>query len=257
MIKAVLLDVDNTLLDFDACVKAALRDGFAHFGLPAYEEGMFPVFTRINNELWHRLELGELTREELLAIRFDRVFEALGIGFDGVTFEDYFRSYLFDSAIHVEGAMELLNYLSKRYLLAVASNGPYEQQIHRLKISGMYPYLDYCFVSEQVAAEKPSQDFFEYCMQVMKGKRQEPACLGGKMVAGHSSKEHENNAAGILADLQPQEVMMIGDSLTADMAGAVAYGMKTCWYDPKRKGLPKTMAVDHVVTELSQICEVL
>ena len=257
MIKAVLIDVDNTMLDFDACVKAALRDGFAHFGLPTYEESMFPVFTRVNNGLWHRLELGELTREELLAIRFDRVFEALEIRFDGVTFEEYFRQYLFDSAIHVEGAMELLKYLSERYLLGVASNGPYEQQIHRLKISGMFPYLDHCFVSEQVAAEKPSQDFFDYCMQVMKGLRHEAACLGGKRFVGHSSEENFETKARILEDLQPQDVMMIGDSLTADMAGAVTYGMKTCWYDPKKKGLPEAMAVDYVVTALSQICEVL
>ena len=164
MIKVVLIDVDNTLLDFDACVKAALKDGFAHFGLPEYREEMFPIFTKINNALWHRIETGELTREQLMKIRFDRIFEALGIAFDGVTFEEYFRQYLFDSAIHVKGAVELLQYLSGKYVVCAASNGPYEQQLHRLEAGGLAPYLTYSFISENVGAEKPSRQFFDVCM---------------------------------------------------------------------------------------------
>ena len=225
-IKAILIDVDNTLLDFDECVKAALRDGFAHFGLPPYREEMFPIFTRINNKLWHQIELGELTREELMKIRFDQVFEALGIDFDGVTFEDYFRQYLFDSAIHVDGALDLLQYLAGKYTVCAASNGPYQQQIHRLKNGGMYPYMAHCFISEQVGAEKPSAAFFDRCFETM--RRDQP-------------------------DLQPAEVLMIGDSLTADMAGGIAYGMPTCWYSRDGKTVPDDMAVDHVVKTLNEI----
>ena len=228
MIKVVLIDVDNTLLDFDACVKAALRDGFDHFGLPAYREEMFPIFNQVNNALWHRIETGELTREQLMEIRFDRIFEALGIRFDGVTFEDYFRRYLFDSAIHVEGALELLQYLSGKYVVCAASNGPYEQQIHRLEVSGLAPYLTHSFISEQVGAEKPSREFFDTCMKVLD-----------------------------LSDLRPEEVMMIGDSLTADMAGGISYGMQTCWYDRYGKGLPDGVEVDHVVRNLAEIREFL
>lgn len=32
--------------------------------------------------------------------------------------------------------------------------------------------------------------------------------------------------------MQPEECMMIGDSLTADIAGGKLYGMSTCWYVP-------------------------
>lgn len=249
MIKVVLIDVDNTLLDFDACVKAALRDGFAHFGLPAYREEMFPVFTKINNALWHQIETGELTREQLMKIRFDRIFEALGIAFDGVTFEAYFRQYLFDSAIHVEGAVELLQYLSDKYVVCAASNGPYGQQIHRLEAGGLAPYLTYSFISEQVGAEKPSRQFFDVCM---------------KMLRDRDVNEEKETLAAVsqvadcdLSQLCPEEVMMIGDSLTADMSGGIAYGMKTCWYDRDGKGLPQGMEVDHVVRSLGEIQDIL
>ncbi|MBR6527934.1 MAG: HAD hydrolase-like protein [Lachnospiraceae bacterium] len=244
MIKAVWIDVDNTLLDFDACVKAALRDGFAHFGLPPYRDEMFPVFNRVNNEMWHRLELGELTREELLAIRFDRIFEALGFCFDGVTFEEYFRNYLFDSTIHVDGALSLLRHLADKYVVCAASNGPYEQQIHRLQKAEMYPCMTYCFISEQVGAEKPSQEYFDYGMSILRGEVWADAVTGG---AFHPEEKKD------LSQLTPDEVMMIGDSLTADMAGGTRYGMKTCWYNPQGKGLPEGMAVDHVVRTLEEI----
>lgn len=249
MIKVVLIDVDNTLLDFDACVKAALRDGFAHFGLPAYREGMFPIFTKINNALWHRIETGELTREQLMKIRFDRVFEAFGIEFDGVTFEEYFRQYLFDSAIHVEGAVELLQYLAGKYVVCAASNGPYEQQLHRLETGGLAPYLTHSFISENVGAEKPSQQFFDVCMERL---RDSDACEGkASPTEGRSAADRD------LSRLRPEEVMMIGDSLTADMSGGIAYGMRTCWYDRDGKGLPQGMTVDHVVRSLGEIRDIL
>ena len=64
------------------------------------------------------------------------VFAALGIDFDGPVFEKYFRAAIHESAIPVPGAHELLEALRGRYLLAAASNGPYEQQLHRLTGGG-------------------------------------------------------------------------------------------------------------------------
>ena len=52
MIKAVLLDIDNTLLSFDEYVKVAMQTGFAKFGIGPYEESMYPIFRRINLGLW-------------------------------------------------------------------------------------------------------------------------------------------------------------------------------------------------------------
>ena len=86
MIKAVFIDIDDTLLDFDAYVKQTMREGFRHFGLKAYEPHMFTVFERINNALWDNIEKGTLDFAGLEKIRFNKVFEALGISFDGVTF---------------------------------------------------------------------------------------------------------------------------------------------------------------------------
>ena len=132
LIKVVLLDIDNTLLSFSGYVKEAMRDGFSRFGLKPYTDEMFPIFEKINNSLWRQLEQGALTFEELLECRWNRIFKALEIDFDGKKFEEYFRRELFYSAVPEEGANDLLDYLKSKYILCVASNGPYEQQMNRL-----------------------------------------------------------------------------------------------------------------------------
>ena len=101
----IFIDIDNTLLDFDAYIRQTMREGFAHFGLKPYEPYMEAVFHRENGKLWRQIEQGTLTFAELEAIRWDRVFAALDIAFDGQVFEKYFRAALYDSAIPVDGAM--------------------------------------------------------------------------------------------------------------------------------------------------------
>ena len=208
MIKAVLLDIDNTLLDFDAYVKDSMKNGFEKYGLGTYKDSDYDTFTVINNGLWHEIEVGTLTFEELKKIRWNKIFKALGIDFDGVFFEKYFREYLNESAIPVKGANELLEYLkSKGYILCAASNGPYDQQCNRLRIGGMYEYFTHFFISEKVGFSKPAQEYFDVCFAEI------------------------NRCSEICKD----EVMMIGDSLSADIAGAAAFGFKTCFFNIKHK----------------------
>ena len=83
MFTTVLIDVDNTLLDFHKCSHASLRQGFADFGLP-WSDVFLSVFHTVNDGLWRQLESGEIkSRKDLFDIRFDRVFAAAGIRCDG------------------------------------------------------------------------------------------------------------------------------------------------------------------------------
>lgn len=88
MIQVVLIDIDNTLLSFSGYIKEAMRDGFAQYGLKPYTEAMFPVFERINNSLWEQIEQGTLSFEKLTEIRWNMIFHALGISFDGRILSD-------------------------------------------------------------------------------------------------------------------------------------------------------------------------
>ena len=93
MLKTVLIDIDNTLLDFDRCAEASIRQGLSELGIPC-PAGMFPVFRRVNDTLWREIEKGNLTRPGLRAIRWPWIFDRFGIDADGEAFEDRFVQLL-------------------------------------------------------------------------------------------------------------------------------------------------------------------
>ncbi|MEI3536191.1 MAG: hypothetical protein V8R16_05505 [Bacilli bacterium] len=92
-IKVIFIDIDNTLLDFDEYVKETMKNGFKHFSLKEYQPYMYDIFTQENNKLWLQIEKGELTFQELEKIRWNNIFKALDISFDGVLFEKYFNQH--------------------------------------------------------------------------------------------------------------------------------------------------------------------
>ena len=227
MIKAVFIDIDNTLLDFDAYVREAMKNGIKKYGLGSYEDSMYRVFEKINTEMWMEIEQNRLTYDELLKTRWNRIFSALGISFDGYTFEKYFKACLFDSAIPVEGAIDILDYLKNRYILCAASNGPYEQQLNRLKNGKMLSYFSKVFISEKVGFSKPDKRFFDYCIKEINA----------------DSKDK----------LSPCEIIMIGDSISSDLAGAVDSGIKACYFDRQIKGCNSDLHIDYVINKLEDI----
>lgn len=227
--QAVFLDIDNTLLDFDAYVRFALAEGSRRLGLPPYRPELYGAFVKINSELWHRIERGRLDLEGLRKIRFPMILEEMGYEGDGAAFEELFGAALNDCAIPVEGALDLVKNLAERTILCAASNGPLYQQVNRLRLSGMLDSFSHVFVSEQIGCSKPSAGFFDACFQQL-------------------------NQNG-MKTVDPRHCLMVGDSLSSDVAGAAAYGMKTCYFDYYHKGIPSESRVkpDYVAESLAEV----
>ena len=224
MIKAILIDVDNTLLDFNLSAGAAMKLCCGKFGI-IFTEEFLPTFIAINDMLWRKIERGELTVEELHKIRWNTVFAALKVSFDGPTFEREFIATLFHTAIPVDGAIDIVRYLSAKYVLCTASNAIHAQQMNRLKISGILPFIAHVFDSEEIGVKKPSPQFFEACLKA-------------------------------LSPIKKDEIMLIGDSLSADIAGAENFGIRSIWFN--RSNVPKTdIKAFATVTSLSDIKRIL
>lgn len=226
MFTTVLIDIDNTLLDFHKCSHASLRQGFANFNLP-WSDDFLSVFHTVNDGLWRQLESGEIkSRQDLFAIRFDRVFAAAGIHCDGKAFEARFQQLLTESHEPVDGALDALRYLAGKYTVCAASNSAYEHQLHRLKAAGMLPYLSHVFVSEDIGATKPDPIFFQRCFERL----------------GNPGKD---------------SVLMIGDSLTADIAGAHAFGIQSCWFNYEGAPIPENIHPWQIVRHLDELRNIL
>ena len=65
MIKSVLLDLDDTIFDFHRAEAAALTGMLTELEITPTEE-VISLYSEINDRHWKMLELGTLTRDELL-----------------------------------------------------------------------------------------------------------------------------------------------------------------------------------------------
>lgn len=100
-----------------------------------------------------------MTKEKLFDTRFQIVFDKLGIKADGIAFETAFRENFHESAILVDGARDLLEYLRSKYKVYVASNASMHQQTNRMKKAELDGYIDGYFVSEEIGFPKPQKSF--------------------------------------------------------------------------------------------------
>ncbi|MGZ9835708.1 pyrimidine 5'-nucleotidase PynA [Streptococcus sp. V940] len=199
--KFLLFDLDHTLLDFDTAEDVALTQLLKEEGvadIQAYKDYYVPM----NKSLWKDLEEKKITKQELVNTRFSKLFSHFGIEKDGVYLSERYQFYLAQQGQVFSGAMELLDSLIDRgYELYAATNGITTIQTGRMAQSGLAPYFNQVFISEQLQTQKPDALFYEEI---------------GQQIAGFSK----------------EKTLMIGDSLTADIQGGNNAGIDTIWYNP-------------------------
>ena len=199
--KFLLFDLDHTLLDFDTAEDVALTQLLKEEGvedIQAYKDYYVPM----NKSLWRDLEQKKITKQELVNTRFSKMFSHFGIEKDGVYLSERYQFYLAQQGQVFSGAMELLDSLIDRgYELYAATNGITTIQTGRMAQSGLAPYFNQVFISEQLQTQKPDTLFYEKI---------------GQQIAGFSK----------------EKTLMIGDSLTADIQGGNNAGIDTIWYNP-------------------------
>ena len=221
----VLLDVDGTLLDFNACEAQAFKRGFELCGYPWSEE-IYQNYHEINRMVWEIHERGEKTREEILVLRFKILFEQHGIDGEPSEFEAIYRGFLADGAFLENGALELLEKLkASTAQVYIVTNGVLETQVKRLAMSGIDRYADQVFISEAMGWQKPKKEYFDYCFERIPGFSKERAII-------------------------------VGDSLSADIQGGINAGITTCWYNPEGK-VSRSVKPDFEVRTLDEVWRLL
>ncbi|MBR2498577.1 MAG: YjjG family noncanonical pyrimidine nucleotidase [Clostridia bacterium] len=224
MIKTVFIDIDNTLLDFNKNSALAMNLAFQKNGLE-FKEEYGKTFIKINDRLWDAFERQELTRAEIYEVRYKLILKELGLIGDHDKIEREYREFLFNCAEKVDGAEEILEYLSKKYRLFAASNAIKETQLNRLNKAGFLHYFDDVVVSAQVGVGKPSKQFFDACLEIAKCKK--------------------------------EDAIMLGDSLSADIKGAYGVGIKSIWYNHNAKLEPIEKLYDYKIDKLTEIKNIL
>ena len=139
MYEILLMDIDNTLFDFDKAEDKAIHIALKHYDIEPTDE-VVNTFKTINKGLWKKFELGEITKERLLAQRFEELFayfkkdEHLERNISSEV-NTYYLSKLADSSDLMPYAYEVLESLSKRCKIYPVTNAVYKTQIKRINNS--------------------------------------------------------------------------------------------------------------------------
>ena len=159
MVKTVFLDLDDTILDFHQAEKQALSRTLRQFDIDP-TPAVLDRYHELNRRQWELLEERKITRPQVLTRRFDLLFQELGAAVSSEEVCAVYEAYLSRGHFFMPGAPELLETLSARYALYLASNGAAAVQAGRLDSAGIRRYFQNIFISEKMGADKPSAAFF-------------------------------------------------------------------------------------------------
>lgn len=223
--KTLLFDADNTLFDFQACEKEALRLTFEKYNYELNDE-IAGIYEKINVELWKKYEQGVIDRNTVIYSRFGILFKEIGIKDDGIAFEDDYQEILGMQHFFIEGAPEVIKKLYQKYDMYIVTNGVTATQLRRLKESGIERYMMKIFVSEETGYQKPMKEYFDYCFSRIE-------------------------------NFDPSVAIIIGDSLSSDIKGGNNAGIATCWFNPDRLENKAEVKVDYEITDLKELYKIL
>ncbi|QQZ10387.1 YjjG family noncanonical pyrimidine nucleotidase [Heyndrickxia vini] len=223
--RTLLFDVDDTLLDFGAAEREALRLLFVEQNIPLTAE-IETHYKKINQGLWKSFEEGKIDRNEVLNTRFSILFKAYNREVDGALLEKSYRSYLEEGKQLVKGSLEVITDLQNQYELYIVTNGVSKTQYKRLRASGLHPLFKDIFVSEDTGFQKPMKEFFDYVFAK-------------------------------IPNFDTKQALIIGDSLSSDIKGGQLAGIDTCWFNPEKKPNSTDIAPTYEIQMLEELYQIL
>lgn len=222
----LLIDADDTLFDFKRSERESIIATAKNFGA-ADPEGAADIFTLINKACWLDVEKGIRTREQIAVDRFRELKSRLLLDADAETINEYYKAQMRSSYHLLPGAGKFLRDLKLRgHSLYLITNGVEATQKSRLEGSGIFGFFDGVFISEAMGCRKPEREFFE--------------------LVGRQIKHFD-----------PADCYVIGDSLTADIKGANAAGLKSIWFNPTGKSLTSDGVPTRQARSYSDILNIL
>jgi YjjG family noncanonical pyrimidine nucleotidase len=197
----ILMDADETIYDFKRAERTALSETLRFFGVEPTEE-VISIYSERNLWCWKALERGDISREELKSRRFRMLFERIKAETeDYLAVNDEYERQLAFCGFMLPGALDFVKKLHEEYDVKIylATNGLVVPQMGRFQRSGVAPYVDGMYISEQVGISKPAAGYFDYIFRD-------------------------------LGVTDRSRTIMLGDSLTSDMQGGRNAGITTCCY---------------------------
>lgn len=239
MYKAVFIDWDDTIGDFDQAARLSLYEMYNKYHLTEFFtsfEDFFRLYHPHNIELWQRYGENKVTKDFL---RIDRFLWPLvqALGGNSVLMQSsalqslavrMSDDFLFLTTQHfslLPGAETTIQYLAAKYPLTIISNGFIEVQHEKIAHSGLEKFFTHIVLSEDVGCQKPNPHIFEIALQRNR--------------------------------IRAEEAIMIGDSWYSDIQGAKRAGIDQLWINKDTQNQPKDQTATFVVKDITDILDIL
>jgi 2-haloacid dehalogenase len=218
----ILFDIDDTLFDFQTSERHSFESVFRAHGHELRIDELLRSYKVISEELWRRLERGEVSKENLKVMRFAQLAALHQLEYNAEIVAQAYLDSLSVSHHLVEGALEICQALSQQTRLGIVTNGIQAVQSSRLALSPIGRYFDFTVVSEECGYSKPDARIFH-------------AALDRAKISSAS------------------RVLMVGDRLEADVLGAKNANIDSCWFNPHSLASRDDIRPDFEIRTLSDL----
>ncbi len=214
----VFFDLDHTLWDFDKNSKLAFFCLFKKHQINLELDAFLTHYEAINDQYWKLYREDKINSEDLRYHRLKDTFTAINRSVSDPMIHALSLEYLENLTTHnhlIDGALDVLEYLKPKYKLHIITNGFDHIQYKKIKGSGIENYFTHIITSEAAGVKKPNPKIFEYAVTTAVSK--------------------------------PNQSVMVGDNLEADILGALDFGMSAIFYNPKEPSIKmKTLEINHL-----------
>jgi putative hydrolase of the HAD superfamily len=198
----IFFDLDHTLWDFEKNSMLTFEKIFREKALSIDLNQFISYYNPINHVCWKKYMENRISQEEL---RYNRLADT----FNQIKFKttnnqinlisEAYNTYLSSFSHLFDGTITLLEKLKSKYNLHIITNGFEQVQHFKIKNAGLESYFDFVFTADQVGFKKPHPQIFIHALNQTKA--------------------------------DPKKSLMIGDSLEADILGALAQGMNAIHFN--------------------------
>lgn len=196
-IEHIFFDLDHTLWDFEKNSDLTFQKLFDKHSISANLTDFLLVYKPLNREFWKLYREEKVSKEDLRYLRLKRTFDSIDyqisdelihlLAIEYIEYLPHFN-HLF------EHTFEILTYLKEKYELHIITNGFAEIQSKKMESSKISHFFSRVITSESVQVKKPNPKVFYHALEV--------------------------------ANATIENSIMIGDSVEADIEGALNIGMK-------------------------------
>lgn len=235
--EVLIFDLDDTIIDNLENVKYAFKKMSEYLG-KIYTEEKFEKWYEFDKKYWIDFYSGKLK------IPYDKNDSRYIPYVQSLRYKEFYKDeFDIDKALHIneiylksskevvfpiEGIKETLEYLSEKYTLIIATNGPRQAVEAKLTKIKCLDYIKGTFSADMTKNKvgKPNVIYFEELLKNI----------------NYFNKE---------------QILLIGDSLRDDIKGGMNAGIDTCWFNRNKEELSDEYKPTMIIKDIRELMDKL